>query len=745
MILNDFPQIMDHTWFIQQSFFRHNEELLGYSGDLHMAQYDDNEETVVFKETKVIIAARNLFEFFTIPLVHGNKHEVLREPNTVVLSQDAALRYFGKANPIGRSLVVNGSKAVTVTGVFKSLLPDRTHLDFDLVFSGTNLKPKLDEAMEYRPWMQSYVKLGASDSAEKLQASINRNMEKYWGLYFEFYGRAKAEVVLQPVTEVAFLPYSWGDPSKPKSRLILNAMKLVAVLIIVMACINYVNLSNSRMVKRNKEIVARKMAGAKEGNFFLQFFTEALVVNLISILAAFTAIQLIRAPLSSFLRIHVSDFGSTQLTTWSAMAIASFSSLLIAASYPAYWSFRHNPRSILVRVPGASLRSLSSWFATAQFTGACVLTVFGFVVYMQLRFLVSKDLGFDKSRVVILEVPEQEPSSPRGDVQALVAGIRTHLEAVYSHSLPGDIRQGEVRLWRKGEFFGAVAPGGVDESFLPFFGIKLLAGRNFIANDRNDVCIVSRRSIQRLGFPDPESSLGSRIGVDDGRNEAFGGTRIEMEIIGVIEDFIVDPSYVFSNALLSEGTCLTAGSNGFHHLAPTRIAVRMNGEDFEGSLAIIRKQFLRVFPRSAMEWYFIDDHFNQGYDNERTTRNQVGLFTALAIGISCLGMLGMISHKAERRTKELGIRKVLGASPMNLAHVLLQGSVRHFLTAVLMAIPIAYFVSRIYLTRYAERIEIEYWYLLLPVFFLTLILISTIAVVIIRAARSNPVEALKYE
>lgn len=745
MILNDFPQIKEDTWFIKQSFFLHNEETLGYSGNLHIAKLGVAGENVIFKETKAIIAKPNLFEFFSIPLVQGKNNEILQAANTVVLSENAARRFFGSQNPIGQSLVVNEDKIVTVTGVFENLTSYSTHLDFEFVFSGADLKAKLDEPIEYRPWTQCYVKLDPVSNRQSLQTAINQNMEKYWGLYFEFYGRAKAEIVLLPIAEVAFAPYAWGDPSQPKSKLVLKILKLVAILIIIMAWINYINLSIARMLKRQKEIAARKIAGALSENFFWQFMTESMIINLIALLAAFTGMQLIRVPLNSFFQIHLSDFGQITISTWLAMTIVTISGIMLTALYPAHLSVRYNPRDLLRHTGSFSRWSLSSWLTTSQYAGAFVLIVFGFLVYLQLNLVLHKYLGFDASKVVIIEVPVRSTLAHENEFHTLLTTIRNRHEATYSHSLPGDERQGEVRLRNGKDVNGAISLGGVDETFLPFFKIKLLAGRNFVPNDRSDACILSRRSIQRLGYKSPESSIGSRIQVDDGRNISFGGVMGEMEIIGVTEDFMVDPTFVFSNSLLFEGICLFFGTKSFHHLPPARIAVRMESHDLNLALKDIRRQFQDVFPELAMDWYFIDSHFNKGYDHEKTTRNQIGLFTALAIGISCLGMLGMIATKAERKTKELGIRKVLGANLAHLAGVLLRDTIRHLVVAVLIGIPLAYYAGRLYLDKYSERIDLMWWHLTLPVVLLLFIMFSTITFLLVRAMKANPTEALKYE
>ncbi len=750
MIREDFPEIKDYTWLVQQTYFMYNEETLGYSHHLQVASIADNGERIIFNETKAIVAAPNLFEYFSIPLTHGTPQHVLKRENTVVLSQDAAIRYFGKENPVGKTLLINQNKMVTVSGVFENLSRRSSHLDFDLVFSGAAAQARLDEPLENKPWIQCYVKLRDGAGAENLQNRMNQGMEKYWGLYFKFYGRAKAEFYLQPLPEVIFSNHYWGDEFQPKSKLILSTLKVVSVLIIIMAWVNYINLSIARILKRHKEIAARKIAGAVSGNLIWQHITESFFVNFLALLAALTWMQLIRQPLNEFLQIRAPEIEDMTVATWIPIAIVAFVGILITSFFPAYLSITHSPRRLMVLYGGPGSRAtVSFWLIAIQQAGASALIVFGFIVFLQLNLILNKDLGFNKSQVLIIEVPATASPRFEQDFHFLLTSIRKQHEATYSHSVPGDYRQGEVRLTRPGQtfFIGAVSSGGVDETYIPFFGIKLLAGRNFTANDRSDVCIISRMSVERLGYKSVADAIGSRVFADDGKDKDFGGITVEMEVIGVIEDYRINPFFAFGEDLTLEveGTCLTFGQGAFYHMPPGRIAIKVGDETNESPIEAISHVFKEVFPENALNWYFLDDHVNRVYDREKITRNQIALFTLLAIGISCLGLVSMVSNQVERKKKELGIRKVLGAGLPHMASLLLRDTFQQLLISIFLGLPVAYYVGRLYLDKYSERIELEWWHLTLPVLLLTITLLLTISSILFRALWSNPVEALKHE
>jgi putative ABC transport system permease protein len=289
----------------------------------------------------------------------------------------------------------------------------------------------------------------------------------------------------------------------------------------------------------------------------------------------------------------------------------------------------------------------------------------------------------------------------------------------------------------------------VDEDYLLFYDIKLLVGRNFIKDDQPDAILISRFAATRLGFKSPEDAVGSRINLylhPQVRNWK------DAEIIGVFENFRLDSFLNMSESSTEatdegRGVILMYKNQTFADAIsnPEKISIRVSPQNFEETIASIQTLYEEQFQGNVFTWYFLDDHANQVYVHEKTARNQIVLFTALAIFIACLGLLGMISNKVVEKTKEIGIRKVMGAQLYQIAQILLSTTVKQIVIATIIGIPVAYYLTQQYLEKYSERIILQWWHFCLPVAILVSIMFASIASVLWKAAKNNPVEALKYE
>ena len=285
----------------------------------------------------------------------------------------------------------------------------------------------------------------------------------------------------------------------------------------------------------------------------------------------------------------------------------------------------------------------------------------------------------------------------------------------------------------------------MDEDFIPFYGLNLLAGRKFIKDNQMPGIIISRFAATRLGFNSPEDAVGTKINIQQGT-----GNVLEAEVIGVIENFrnwsFLNMSQTSSEANnQGRGVVLLYNDQLFDGSVPEKISVRISSQNFEETIASIETLFKREFPSNVFTWYFLDDKMNEVYAHEKVARNQIVLFTGLALLIACLGLLGLISNKAVEKTKEIGIRKVLGARLDQIAAILLNTTIKQIVAATIIGIPVAYYLTELYLEKYSERITLQWWHFTLPVAILVVIMFSTIASILWKAAKSNPVEALKYE
>jgi len=733
MILEDFPEIEDFTRFQTESSKK--------------IRVQKNGERTLHNETRLIRADTNLFDFFAIPLIYGDKHQVLKQANAVVLSQRTAMKYFGDVNPVNQLLTIDETTTLVVSGVFENL-PHTTHLEFDVVLSNVGREKEWNGTLVF--WTQCYVKLNRPYAFDELTDRLDQHKDRYWEALINLYPQSRGDMFAQPLEEIAFNPGS-GDSFKPRSRFSLVTLATISVLILAMAWINSINLNVSRTSKRLKEIATRKVSGAQTKDFLKQFLMESVITNLLAVAVALTAIQLTREPLYFLFDIQLLELKSVPLGDWIVAWLFVGSGIIVTSMYPALMSSAFSPRLLFsIHARPSSKSVFPALLTTVQYAAAFALITWGFIMYAQLNFILHKDLGVDKANVVILDAPIVKPSTYDADMHYLLTQISSRHSVTFSNSIFRLPHVEELRVKRPGQDVYKVinSNGGVDETFIPFYGIRMLAGNNFRANNRKDAIIVSRHVTRRLGYERFEDALGAKVEVLLGIGETQA-TPVEMEITGIIEDYRLRSFLNDGNSdtqdEIGRGLGFTFKNAMFSDMVPEHISIRLPMANVEEQMSEIEDAFEKVFPGSVPHWYFLEDRINDVYRQEKISGNQIALFTSLAICISCLGLLGMISNKVEEKTKEIGIRKVLGAGIQQICNVLLQTTVRQVVAATLLGIPIAYYMGNQYLGRYYERIDLQWWHFTAPVILLLLILFATISSMLWKAAMSNPVEALKYE
>ncbi len=740
MVLSDFPT-MGHTRFIEQGDFRTS--VVGMSSNIITSVEEDGHEPRTFKETGLIYADPNLFEFFTIPLVLGEPASVLKRPKSVVLSERTAKRYFGGANPLNQVVTVNDTISFLVTGVFEDL-PLATHLDFDIVLSNAGQERQWDNPTVFT-FTRTYVKLASPEEFEAFAKQLNKTGLRYWQDLNKI-GHGSGEMFLQPLQDTAFgegIADSEGLKGS-KSRASLLILQVVALVILIMAWINYMNLTVSRIKKRSKEMATRKVSGAHAKDFMMQFLIESVLLNAISIGVALTVIQLIRQPFQEYFEMQVTDF-QAPLQLWIPIACFVLSGILITAMYPTYLCARYSPKTLHDAISNpAATKVASSLLTTLQYVAAFVLISWAFVIYSQLVYSLEKN-SVAVNQILIVDAPIVKPRNYISDVSTFLNQLQERFSVTFSSAVNGDggLDRLGIKQTHHDEYDYYDCDGGVDETFVPFFGIKLLAGRNFGPNESEHSILLSRIAAERMEFKNVNEAIGENVNVvrlGDPLQSAK-----TLEIVGVYEDYHIASTLSRGIGEGHDGSSLVFKDKAFAEFVPDRIEIRMARENFRGSIPEIENMFHSTFPGSAFNWYFMDEHLNREYSQEIVVRNQIVLFTSLAIAIACLGLLGIIANNAEEKTKEIGIRKVLGAGMNHIATVLLRSTLFQVLIAASVSIPAAYFLSQDYLQHYRDRIGISWWHLAAPSLILVLVMLGSVVTVLYKAATNNPVEALKYE
>lgn len=702
-----------------------------------------------FKEEKTAYADHNLFSFFSIPLLYGQPGKVLKEANNVVLSQSTAIRYFGDIDPTGELLKLNDTITLKVSGVYQDL-PHYSHLDFDLVFSNAGLQNKWSTAMGFGT--VSYVKLQIP-SFHDFESKLNQRTSHYYAETLRSFPMAKVDLFVQPLPEIPFSRNFAGDNFYPKSKPFLLTLAFIGLSVLTMAWVNFINLTVTRTTRRFKEVATRKVSGAKASDIVRQFVMESLVTNVLAIALAVTLVQMIRNPVSFLFNIQIAQFSTLSLGSAAIFGFIIISGILLSGFYPAFIAMAYQPRALFnMSTMSLGKRFIPSFLTVSQLAVAIIFILLGFTVSLQLNHILNMDTGIKKEEIVIFDAPIVKPGNYPAILSSLKKQISEHVApgaiCLSSSLFNGFYYAENIHLKRVGaDLFFGMDGNTVDEDYIPVYGIRILAGRNFIKDDQPSNIIISRFAATRLGFDSPEEAVGSPI-----EATTLAGSWKHAVVIGVFEDFRVAPFLDLSQSSSEysdkgRGIVLAFEGHSFGLASPVheRISVRIQPQNFDETIRTIQDLFEQQFPGYPVNWYFLDDYINQVYVSEKASRNQIILFTSLAVFIACLGLLGMLSNKVVEKTKEIGIRKVLGAELHQIAQILLSTTVKQVILATVLGIPLAWYLTQQYLEKFSERITLQWWHFALPVLILVVIMFVTIASVLWKAARSNPVEALKYE
>ena len=743
------PELSEHTLLGFQNEF--NRSFTGDHGkEISFTYINSQNQKIAFKEQKLVYADRNLFEFFNIQLIAGDKRTVLNEPNAIVLSEKLASKYFGHSPPIGSVLLLNDSISLIVTGIYKNL-PGNSSFDFEGVMSISRIEKNINEIdMRVQAWFTCYFKLPESVDREALIAKIEAVKVDLLTKPFEQVNLSAANLkaALQPLHEIAYERIR-GDDFIVKSKPLLTVFGVIAIVVLMMAWINFINMTIAASTKRIKELAARLGVGARPHQFIVQFIVESVVVNVISLFVAVTLIQLLKNPAHVLLNFPFPEWKETSTLSLWMTGVFLLSGICCSGIYPAVITLKRTPISLF---GSSSIRkgntSLSYGMTIAQFSIAVVLIIWAFAVFEQINFILNRNLGFRRDHVVIIDLPYLATSSFTSDLSGFlkriesVAGVDHY---TVSSSVAGDNEPIGV-VFRKTEestIFGAASDGGVDDRFLNFYGIKLLAGRNFLPDhpgDKNAI-IVSKKVLKRLHIKTPEEAVGVKLLI------LTPPTQEPAKIIGVVEDYNRMPLIAGFQSYWNDdlGVGLTYGNHLQPMQRPKKVSLQIRTDDFDVTLKHISALYGASFHGTLFNWYFLDQHVNHHYQGEKIIRNQILVFTGLAIGIACLGLLGMVSYKVVEKTKEIGIRKVLGAQLHQIAKILLSVTIRQIVIAILIGVPTAYYLMQRYLEKFSDRIVLHWWHFAIPVGLLLFIMFITIVSVLFKAARTNPVESLRYE
>jgi len=708
-------------------------------------------------EKSLLSVDSNFLQVFSYPLLAGDRATCLNGPNSVVLTERAARKYFGDTSPIGKNLIFDMySTPFTVTAVLKDL-PSRSSLQFDVLQSNLGMPPVKHFNWSWI-WLQmgTYVKL--KDNILTDDATIKRIEAKFPSMIrvqaataFKRIGQpfdafikkgGKYDLELQRLTDVHLYSADIGSRFLVQSDIkYVYIFAAIGLFIILLACVNFMNLATAQSAKRAREVGIRKVLGSLRKQLIAQFMAEALVYTLI---AAFIAIIIVVLCLPAFNQLAAKSLSLPSFFNFYSLAgliLLIFVTALFAGSYPAFFLTSFKPAAILrgsgdLKNPGSGFFTRNA-LVVFQFTISTVLIICTIVVYKQLLYNQSKDLGFNKENVLVIADADRLGKSEESFRQELLrlpevanATISTSVPAKNSFTdsyIPESTGE-NVNTANKDISLSSFI---VDEAFVPTLKLKIAAGRNFSKDFKDSASVIlNETAVMQLGFKDP---LGKYITYP-------GGNDVKFKVIGVVKDFntesLHDPMSPFALFYTTSKT---------YDIGTSYIAVRIKPGDYNKAISHIQSKWKSFMPDNPFEYSFLDQEFDSLYTSDQTVGKVFSVFTFLSLAVACLGLLGLAMFTAERRTKEIGIRKVLGASVQSVVSMLSKDFLKLVIIASVIAFPLAWYAMNQWLQSFAYPTEVSWWVFALAAVATTVIALLTVSFQAIKAALANPVDSLRSE
>ncbi len=693
---------------------------------------------VRFKEEKMYLGTASVLPMFSFDLIAGDEATALKEPYKVVISESAARRYFKEEDSMGKRISVDDRNEFEITGIMKDI-PENSHLKFDFLFSYETFVQWAGEGAN-NAWQwdgfYNYVSLLQGTDPQALEAKIPALIEEKAGEELRKYD-AGMEFFLQPLTSIHLYSNYMMEAEVNGDGDAVYSLLIIAFFIIIIAWVNYINLSTAKSIDRAKEVGVRKVMGSFRSQLVRQFLFESVLLNALAVLLAFVIVLITyrHFDLLTGKELTLSLFG-TAAFWWAVLGFfvvgAFFSGL-----YPAFVLSSFKPVSVLKGKMSTSSRGvfLRKFLVVLQFTASVFLIAGTLTVYQQISYMQNQELGVNIAQTLVIEAPNIVNDSIYAD---RVRTFKTELlrsssvkAVAASTAVPGNKpgwNAGGIRLVHQDDSESKqYRVIGIDYDFVDAFQLEILEGRNFsesFTNDEGSV-LFNESAVAMMGFEDLQAALDEDI--------FFWGDTFK--IVGVVKDYHQESLKANFDPLIFR--CLPA-SRSYYSL---KVATNNVSETMQHAQAVWND----IFPGNPFEYFFLDDHFNNQYQADLRFGKVFGFFAALAIFVACLGLFGLSSFMAAQRTKEIGVRKVLGASIASILALLSKDFVKLILIAGVIAVPLAYLVLQNWLNNYAFHINLNWWLFVLPMLAVLFIALFTVSVQSLKAAMANPVDTLRDE
>jgi putative ABC transport system permease protein len=699
-------------------------------------KYEDKQ----FKEQHLAFADSNFLETFSIPLVDGNASDALVQPNSVVITRALAKKYFGNDNALGKSLVIGTRGALyKVTGIIDKV-PDNSHFHFDafLSLSTFHITNKtwsnlgfytylvLDKNADPRAVEAKFPQLVAKHVVPEIQHDMGVSLEEAQKSVNTFH------FTLLPITGIHLHGNTKSELEPNGDIQYVYIFSALAVFILLLACVNFTNLSTARAVKRAREIGVRKVLGSVKKQLILQFLVESVLFSFLSMLCAYVLIYLLLPYFNQLANKNFSfDFFLSYQSILVMLAISLIAGLL-AGIYPAFFLSSFNPAKVLKSSlfrQGSQKSLLRSGLVVFQFFVSTALIIATIIVYQQMHYMQNKKLGYNKDQVLFLPDARLLGKNQQAFEEKILQDSRV-ASASISRSVPGGPIMDGTEIYPKNENSNGTEIHAnifhVDYDYLRTLGIDVIKGRSFSKGFSTDssAVMINEAAVRELGWTND---------IAVGRSIVRSG-QLELKVIGVVKDF----NYASAKQQIAPVMMMLGGNWG-------GLIVKVNTKDVRGFLSDLKTNWSTFDPAGPLEYVFLDESFARLYASEQRTQKIFSAFAILAVIIACLGLFGLSAFVIEQRTKEIGIRKVLGASVKNVFVLVSKEFIWLILIAFIISIPVTWWAMQKWLQDFAYRVHVGAWAFVFAGIAVVAIALLTISFQAIKAAIANPVKSLRTE
>jgi putative ABC transport system permease protein len=704
------------------------------------------ENTNVFYED-FIIGNNGFLETFDFKVLEGIGHTALDAPHSVVLTEEMAKKLFGTENALGKTVMNDrDSTPYKVTAVLQNF-PANSSISFNLIFSESSITSAGFKKFIGSDWSSNffvtYLSLDERANPARVEAKINQLV----AANRKNDHQAQSVFTLQPLKDVHF--YSdgiEGNPGNTGSISYIYIFSIIGLFVLFIACINYMNLTTARYANRSKEIAVRKVAGASRRNLVNQFLSEAFLTTVFAFMLALGLTELLLPYFNAFTEKQLTLGIHSDYRIWVGLSLLIVLVSLLSGIYPALFQSRLKPLLLLKNKvqPGRGNISLRRFLVVFQFSLSIVMIIATMVVYLQMQYVSTKDMGFKKHQLLVVDINSGKVRRSAADIKSEFAKLSAVQDVTVSSRVPGEWKSLPRIKVRNEKTAGTTASDmyfiGADDQFLKTYGISLLKGRDFHAGSPADsaAVMINESAAKALGITEASGQLVEIPEVN------FGGSFSPMDqpfvarVTGIVKDFNFQ-------SLHEPVAPMVIGYQNNPIQSIDYFTARVNSTDMASTLNQMDAVLHGFDQQHLFEYHFLDRQWDLFYQQDRIRETIFLMAAVLAILIACLGLFGLATYAAEQRIKEIGIRKVLGASVQGIAGMLSKDFLKLVLIAAIIAFPIAGFAMHHWLQDFAYRIPISWWIFLIAAVLALLIALITVSFQAIRAAMANPVESLRTE